>query len=170
MKVKLYSIQELLNDGFVFNQDGSTLRKDSEKVIIGSILYPSLGNEIVVEIEANEYWSMGGVHIDKSIINKIYQEPELLNLIQRQEIYGVAAEKWGVKPQMVAAIEELAELIVELAKQFNGKRESYSELIDELADAEIMIEQQKQNFNVENKTIERKDYKIRRLRNILGMD
>lgn len=67
-----------------------------------------------------------------------------MSLEERQEVYKMATDKWGWKNQSIAVIEELAELIVELAKGFNGKRtglEADLKLIDELADVRIMIEQ-----------------------------
>lgn len=67
-----------------------------------------------------------------------------MNLEERKEIYKKASDKWGWESQAVAVVEELAELIVELAKVLNGKRkgiEADSKLIDELADVRIMIEQ-----------------------------
>lgn len=72
-----------------------------------------------------------------------------MNLMERREIYKRAVKKFGFKAQFLAAIEELAELQVEIAKELNGKRPDITNLIDEVADVKIMIEQIEYMLNID---------------------
>lgn len=91
-----------------------------------------------------------------------------LDILQRIAIYKKASKKWGAQSQLIVALEELSELQVEIAKQLNGKREGIKELIDELADARIMIEQVELNFNCMGDVENRMSEKVLRLNSILG--
>ena len=86
-----------------------------------------------------------------------------MNSNDRQELYKKALKKWGLKSQVAAAIEEFSELNVELAKYLNNKRGGTFEieLLDELADASIMIEQMAIAFNLQDELIERKGKKLK---------
>lgn len=86
----------------------------------------------------------------------------------RNEIYDMASEKWGSTSQLVVALEELAELSVEIAKKINDKRDSNEPLIDELADARIMIEQVENIFGVETEVQYRIEQKLARLEGIIN--
>ena len=81
------------------------------------------------------------------------------------EIYIEAIETFGPHNQICCCLEELSELQVELAKVLNGKRdidkpEDLKLLVDELADATIMIEQMLILFNCGFDVMERKNYKL----------
>jgi len=85
-------------------------------------------------------------------------------LKERQEIYKKAVNHFSFNSQMAAACEELAELIVEIAKHINYKRgEDVSGLIDELADSRIMIEQLEFIYGVAEQVEAGVDYKLNRL-------
>lgn len=58
----------------------------------------------------------------------------------QEELYRKAIDRWGYQAQYNMAAEELAELIAALNKYDRG-RVSLVELIDEIADARIMIQQ-----------------------------
>lgn len=60
---------------------------------------------------------------------------------QQRELYQAAINKWGVKAQVIKAIEEMAELTVNLAKRLNSLEVSDEQLIDEVADNVVMAGQ-----------------------------
>lgn len=91
-----------------------------------------------------------------------------LDISQRTKIYHKASSKWGVESQMIVACEEFAELIVEVAKHLNGKRGiDTSGLIDELADARIMIEQIETHYGASVTVRDRMQYKLKKLNALL---
>ncbi|AGO48371.1 nucleoside triphosphate pyrophosphohydrolase [Cellulophaga phage phi10:1] len=60
----------------------------------------------------------------------------------REEAYKMAIEKWGEKSQLEMAQEEATELALAVRKHIrNNNDASFSNLIEEIADTEIMIEQ-----------------------------
>ncbi len=79
-----------------------------------------------------------------------------------ENIYEQAINKWGVYPQTLMAIEELAELQVELAKLLNG-RVPAANIITEMADVEIMMEQLKVMHGFHRAVEEEKQRKLARL-------
>ena len=80
------------------------------------------------------------------------------------ELYKRALLMWGEDLQINLAIEELSELITELSKYLRFKPASANYgVIEELADAEIMIEQMKQIFNCEDSVKIVKNKKLKRL-------
>jgi NTP pyrophosphatase (non-canonical NTP hydrolase) len=87
--------------------------------------------------------------------------------MKEEEIYLKALEKWGALAQMEMAQEEATELALAIRKQVrNNNEESFKNLVDEIADVEIMIEQLKIIHNQNNlrENVElRKAFKIERL-------
>ena len=75
---------------------------------------------------------------------------------------AAAIDKWGGDAQVIMAFEEMSELQKELCKNFRGKINE-AEIADEIADVEIMLEQLKMIFEVEELTQERRYFKIARL-------
>lgn len=63
-------------------------------------------------------------------------------------IYERAVAVWGKKPQMLQVIEEMSELIKEILKNVNRKKDNIAELIEETADVEIMLEQLKYCYQI----------------------
>jgi len=88
----------------------------------------------------------------------------------RNILYKKATDKWGFASQLVAACEELGELIVEVAKMYNGKRPDNIKLIDELADVKIMIEQIENNYCIDVEVDIRKLEKLKRLQSIINKE
>lgn len=69
-------------------------------------------------------------------------------MMSENTIYEEALELWGVDAQIKITIEEMAELIVKLAKygrNVNGV--SKTEVAEEIADVEIMMKQMRLIFN-----------------------
>lgn len=101
------------------------------------------------------------------VVNKYFQNHKVK--LRRRDVYKMALKKWGESSQVVAAIEEFSELSVELAKQYNCKRpRNCPELIDELADASIMLQQMILNFGCDSKVEDRIDFKLDRLKSLLA--
>ena len=72
---------------------------------------------------------------------------------EAQGLFINACNRWGINNQLIAAVEELSELSVELTKLVLGKRDiekmvDLKKVVDELADASIMIEQTIFNLSV----------------------
>ena len=85
-----------------------------------------------------------------------------------KEIYTKLLELYGDK-QIIIAIEELSELQKELCKALRYNS-NYDNIVEEIADVEIMLEQMKLYFNILNKDLERmKKLKIKRTKERLGL-
>jgi len=57
-----------------------------------------------------------------------------------EDLYSKAAMRWGGEAQMAKASEEFSELAAACARDLNGQQDP-EELLEELADARIMLEQ-----------------------------
>ena len=60
-----------------------------------------------------------------------------------------ALETWGETAQMLMVIEEMSELTKEILKNINRHKDNISEIIEETADVEIMLEQLKICYDIE---------------------
>lgn len=76
------------------------------------------------------------------------------------DIYHRALKTWGKNPQMLQVIEEMSELIKEILKNVNRGKDNISEMIEETADVEIMLEQLKCCYNIKQEV---EDYKKQKL-------
>ncbi len=93
-------------------------------------------------------------------------ETEEKYLTEKQIIYETAIATFGSEKQIIMLFEEMSELQKELCKHFRGKtREDW--ISEEIADVEIILEQIKLIFNIENEVQEMKEFKIDRLRETL---
>ena len=72
------------------------------------------------------------------------------------DIYHRALKTWGKNPQMLQVIEEMSELTKEILKNVNRGKDNVSEIIEETADVEIMLEQLKCCYNINTQVA---DYK-----------
>ncbi len=75
-------------------------------------------------------------------------------------IYERALKTWGKEPQMLQVIEEMSELTKEILKNINRKKDNVSELIEETADVEIMLEQLKCCYGIKEQVEEYKAGKL----------
>lgn len=89
-----------------------------------------------------------------------------LNYNERKTIYELAIEQWGPIAQKIKAIEEMAELIQALCKDFLGKLDLLN-MVEETADVEIMMEQLRFMFGDEA-IDDAKQFKIERLAAMLA--
>lgn len=78
-------------------------------------------------------------------------------------IYEKALKTWGKEPQMLQVIEEMSELIKEILKNINRKKDNLDQLVEETADVEIMLEQLKCCYHIGAKV---EEYKIEKLEKI----
>lgn len=87
-----------------------------------------------------------------------------------QDTFEVAISTYGSENQMVVAIEELSELQKEVCKalRFN-KKQFRRKVAEEIADCEIMIEQLKMIFNVDEDAEMYRLDKVVRLKTRLGL-
>ncbi len=69
--------------------------------------------------------------------------------MEARDILCRALRTWGKEPQMMQVIEEMSELIKEILKNINRKKDNKAELIEETADVEIMLEQLKICYDIE---------------------
>ena len=76
------------------------------------------------------------------------------------DIYHRALKVWGKNPQMLQVIEEMSELIKEILKNVNRGKDNISDIIEETADVEIMIEQLKCCYNIKQKVENYKEQKL----------
>ncbi len=81
----------------------------------------------------------------------------------KKVLYTVAIAKFGEVPQMLMAIEEMAELTQAINKTLR-KGEYIENLAEEMADVEIMLEQLKEIFGNSEKVEEQKNIKLERLK------
>jgi len=89
----------------------------------------------------------------------------------KKKIYEKAVEHWGIEAQVKVATEECAELIVALCKinrTVNGS--SIVDVLEEIADVEIMLEQLKVIYDHDNLVPELKKKKLKRVKDRLAME
>lgn len=72
-----------------------------------------------------------------------------------------ALETWGEQAQMLMVVEEMSELMKEVLKNINRKKDNIAEIIEETADVEIMLEQLKENYKIAEKVEAYKKDKIK---------
>ena len=84
---------------------------------------------------------------------------------ERKAVYTAAIAHYGPESRFWLAVEEMAELMKELAKGHRPGGTTAEALVDEIADVTIMMEQLRLVFNVNEAVQDRIDYKVTRLLN-----
>ena len=79
------------------------------------------------------------------------------------ELYKKCIDKWGIGLQMNMLIEESSELITAVSRIMRGRDNILNNLIEEIADVELLIGQIKYAYNIGEKVLIEKDRKIERL-------
>lgn len=90
---------------------------------------------------------------------------------ERRDTYNAALAKWGMVPQLYVAIEEMSEVIKALTKFMRDPdrmEDAISSIIEEVADATIMLEQLRLIFGINDEVCEAMDAKIERLKERVG--
>ena len=81
--------------------------------------------------------------------------------IKEEELYKRALRVWGKEPQMLQVIEEMSELIKEILKNVNRKKENTAAIIEETADVEIMLGQLKCCYGIKEQVAQYKAEKLK---------
>ncbi len=87
----------------------------------------------------------------------------------RKVVYDAAIAHYGTESQIWMAVEEMSELLKELAKGRRPGGTTAEALVDEIADVTIMMEQLRLIFNVNQPVQDRIDYKVQRLAQRIGV-
>ena len=82
--------------------------------------------------------------------------------MEKRDIYKKALTTYGIDAQITMVFEEMAELQKELCKHLRGK-ENRIEVAEEIADVEIMLDQMKIYFGIQDAVKVYKDFKLLRL-------
>lgn len=93
---------------------------------------------------------------------------------EKRAIYKETLAQWGFDAQVNMAIEEMAELISALQhyrrQETWGHHSTKEDVIDEIADVEIMMEQLKFMFEVDSLYLfQIKEKKLNRVKDLLGL-
>ena len=72
--------------------------------------------------------------------------------MKQKTLYKKAIEKWGVKRQLDKLEEELVELLLVVKRKQSGREVEPSAILDELVDVDIMIEQARMLYDIDDKT------------------
>lgn len=90
---------------------------------------------------------------------------------KRKEVYTLAAKTWGAQAQMEMALEESIELALAIRKQIRKNNdETFSNLVEEFADMEIMLEQIEllhAHLGFRLMVDQQKEFKVKRLKSRL---
>ena len=81
--------------------------------------------------------------------------------VNEKELYQRALKVWGTEPQMLQVIEEMSELIKEILKNVNRKKDNVAQIIEETADVEIMLGQLKCCYQIEEQVAQYKAEKLK---------
>ena len=90
---------------------------------------------------------------------------------ERCGVYASALVKWGGAAQITVAIEEMSEVIKALTKFLRDPAHietAIPSIIEEVADATIMLEQLRLIFGINDEVCEAMDAKIERLKERVG--
>ena len=104
--------------------------------------------------------------IDK-LSNTILSQRNELRLLNKKQgkfepILQAYIDKYGEDAQCKMAIEEMSELTKEILKHYRGN-DNLDHIAEEIADVEIMLDQLKIMFGLEEKTKAYRKYKIKRM-------
>lgn len=81
----------------------------------------------------------------------------------KETLYERALRVWHKEPQMLQVIEEMSELIKEILKNINRKKDNLAEIVEETADVEIMLEQLKCCYKIKDQVEAYKKEKLKKI-------
>ena len=87
--------------------------------------------------------------------------------IDKIKLYRKAIKTWGYASQLLMAVEEMAELTQAISHLLRGRNYAESEVIEELADVEVMCEQLRVIIDKNDKIDKIKEGKLARLSEML---
>ena len=92
-------------------------------------------------------WSAMPKWREEKIIESVKAVSSASNMMTRTEVYQLAINTYGNKNQQAMMIEEMSELTKAISKYWrNPGEEEYTNVLEEMADVEIMLEQMKMIF------------------------
>ncbi len=80
------------------------------------------------------------------------------------ELMDKAIQTWGPTAQLLMVLEEMSELQKEILKNLNRGKNNLDEIIDETADVEIMLEQMKHIFQIQEAVEKRIPIKLEKVK------
>ncbi|HCU58419.1 MAG TPA: hypothetical protein DIC64_00365 [Alphaproteobacteria bacterium] len=83
--------------------------------------------------------------------------------MKKTDIYHRTLKIWSDEHQILQAVEEMSELIKEILKNVNRKKDNIAEIIEETADVEIMLEQLKCCYQINEKVESFKAEKLKKI-------
>ena len=87
--------------------------------------------------------------------------------IDKIKLYKKAVKTWGYASQLLMAVEEMAELTQAISHLLRDRNYAKSEIIEELADVEVMCEQLRVIIDKNDKIDKIKEEKLARLSEML---
>ena len=81
-----------------------------------------------------------------------------------KELCQKAIDAWGTDAQLLMVLEEMSELQKEILKNINRGKDNLPEIIEEIADVEIMLEQLKYIFKIQEQVKERIPVKLEKVK------
>ena len=85
------------------------------------------------------------------------------------KIMQTALDQWGVNAQVGQTVEECAELIVALQKYVIRKKATTEDILDEIADVEMMLAQMRLVLGIDDDALRKRiEYKFARLNQYLS--
>lgn len=75
-----------------------------------------------------------------------------------------AIAKWGNHAQLLMVLEEMSELQKEILKNINRQKDNIDAIIDEVADVEIMLEQLKYIYQIDEAVKQRIPVKLEKVK------
>lgn len=80
------------------------------------------------------------------------------------DILERAIIKWGNHSQLLMVLEEMSELQKEILKNINRQKDNIDAIIDEVADVEIMLEQLKYIYQIDEAVKQRIPVKLEKVK------
>ena len=80
------------------------------------------------------------------------------------DLMDKAIKTWGPNAQLLMVLEEMSELQKEILKNVNRGKNNIDEIIDETADVEIMLEQMKHIFQIQEAVEKRIPIKLEKVK------
>lgn len=84
--------------------------------------------------------------------------------MEKEEIYQKIIDKFACQNQIIIAIEEMSELQKTLCKYLRFENFSFDNIIEEIADVRIMIEQLEMMFDCDLLVLQKKEEKLKRIK------
>jgi NTP pyrophosphatase (non-canonical NTP hydrolase) len=81
-----------------------------------------------------------------------------------QDILDKAISKWGKHAQLLMVLEEMSELQKEILKNINRGKDNIDDIIDETADVEIMLDQMKYIYGIDEDVAKRIPLKLKKVK------